>query len=144
MAHVLHQDRLVWDVSQLLIAVQGGVLLSGYALRPHWLSAAILLMGALLTLLLFGLVRKHELDRDVNQRVMDGLAQSLLSERLRRDLRPEDSPDPVVRMSAPASHSHMRGRFILRSVIFLLVAIDVAFALFILFAPEYLPAVRSR
>ncbi len=139
MAHVLHQDRLVWDVSQVLIAVQGGVLLAGYSLRPHWLSVAILLLGAFLTLLLLALVRKHELDRDINRRVMDRLAESLLPDSLKGELRQPNTTEPIVRISAPASHSHMRGRFILRSVIYMLIAIDIGFAILIYFTPDYLP-----
>ncbi|HEY5707473.1 MAG TPA: hypothetical protein VIS96_18085 [Terrimicrobiaceae bacterium] len=144
LAHALHQDRLVWDVSQMLIAVQGGVLISGYALRSHWFAVAILLLGAFLTLFLLALVRKHELDRDVNRRLLDSLAESLVPENVKHQLRRTKTSEPIVRISAAAPHSHMRGRFILRTVIFALIAVDIAFAGLIYFAPECLPPVQSK
>jgi hypothetical protein len=129
MAHTLYQDRLAWDVSQLLIAVQGAVLASSFTLRSHWLGIAILLFGATLTFILLALATKHELDRDVNRNVMDKLANHLLSEVIKEELRHEGKSEPFVRFSASRPRWFIiRGRYILRGVLLVFILIDIIFA----------------
>lgn len=100
MAHVIHQDQLTWSIYQLLIALQGGVLVSGYALRDRWLSWAILFAGAIITIRLLALAEKNQLDRDVNREVMDLLAERILPNEIKKQLKDKGFTRPYVRVSS--------------------------------------------
>lgn len=129
MAHVLHQDRLLWDVAQLLTAVQGAVLASSFTLRHYWLGPTILLFGAALTLVLLAWVVKTELDRDVNRAIMDKLADHLLPDTIKEELRQQGKSEPFVRIAAtPPRWYILRGRHIARCVLIGFVVLDFVLA----------------
>jgi hypothetical protein len=131
MAHVLHQDRLIWDIAQLVIALQAGVLASSYAAREHWLGPAILLLGAGVTLVLLALVVKCEMDRDVNRELMDMLGSRFIPTEVRAELLRLGRREPLVRISAtpPRWYRFVRGRYIVRAVLVFVTALDLALAL---------------
>jgi hypothetical protein len=119
MAHVLHQDRLVWDMARLVVVLQGGVLGTSFALCGQALGSHVLLVGALLTGVLLALVYKCEIDRDVNRRLMDALSARLVPEVLRSELLPHVGQEPIVRIAAtpPRWCPFLRGRVIIRCVL---------------------------
>ena len=64
-AYSIHQDNLVWSRSQTLIAIQGGALAGAFSLRSHLeLAWPWLILGAVLTLLLWGIAERDQNQRD--------------------------------------------------------------------------------
>ena len=124
MAHYLHQDRLFWSRTQLLIAVQAAVLATGFSQRGHWLALAIMLFGALLTFLIMILVIKDQADRDVNLPIMDNLADDLLPDGIKDKLRQEGN-DTRIRLTTTLRSRFIRGRCIMKSVLIMLIFIDI-------------------
>jgi hypothetical protein len=129
MAFFMHQDRLVWDITQLLIAAQGGVLASSFILRRHWSGPIILLFGAFLTLVLLALQERCASDRDVNLALMDKLADRLLPDSIKEDLQREGKAASVrVGATAPRWYATLRGRFARRTVLIVFILGDVLLA----------------
>jgi hypothetical protein len=135
----LHQDQLYWSSTQLLLAIQAGVLASGYTLRKSWLGPAILIAGAFITLLLFFLVLKYEWDRDVNLHILDKLARDLLPRTIKDELLKEGRKEPFIRLSAtpPRWLRFIRGRYIIRSILIGLILVDALFAFLYLWTPSW-------
>jgi hypothetical protein len=71
MAYWIHQDQLLWERANTLIAVQAGLFTGAYALsnRPR-VMASLLLAGAVLSLALFLVMLRHVAHRDANDVVM--------------------------------------------------------------------------
>jgi hypothetical protein len=133
MEFFIHQDRIFWDSIQLLFTIQAAVLAAGYALRSTWLSFVVLIGGTVITILLFMLVLKVEWDRDVNLPLMDKLAELLIPQNIKRQLRMEGKKTSVVFWAATRSYLRfIRGRIILRSVLIGLIVIDIIFAVLLL------------
>jgi hypothetical protein len=138
MAHKIHENQLMWSMTQLLIALQGGGLLAAYSLRHSWLAQFILGVVTILTVLLFFLVLKSEADRDVNEKVMDALAADLIKTSFPPNIA---HLLPAVRFtSAPKGMVGVRGRFALRFALWLFVLVDLALAALIWF-PSLLPPI---
>jgi len=135
----LHQDQLYWSSTQLLLAIQAGVLAAGYGLRTSWLGPAILLVGALVTLLLLFLVLKYEWDRDVNLPILDKLARDLLPHPIKAELQKEGRKEPFIRLSAtpPRWLRFVRGRYIIRGILIGLILVDVLLACLYTWAPSW-------
>jgi hypothetical protein len=112
MARYLHQDRLLWSRTQLLIVVQAGILAAGFSQRGHWFAFALMFFGALLTLLILSIVLKDERDRDVNNHIMYELA----DERIRLTA---DPPFGFI------GRWFMRGGRIIKGVLILFFIIDI-------------------
>lgn len=85
-SHQTHQDRLLWSRVQLLIAVQAGVLVAGFSLREYWQGTIIMILGAVFTFGVYSLMLKDEADRDINQLLMDKLAERLVPKDIKNDL----------------------------------------------------------
>jgi hypothetical protein len=61
----LHQDNLMWNRLQTIGVIQIAILSSAYGLRSvKWLSLSILLLGIVLTLIVFFLLKRDELIRE--------------------------------------------------------------------------------
>lgn len=135
--HYLHQDAMMWSRVQLLIAIQAGVLAGSVGLRGNSrLAAAVLLLGASFTLLIFWLVLKDELDRDVNLPLLDALARRLTDVEAFKGLNLDH--DTPIRLAAKRRpwYVPLRGRAILRVSIIVLLVSDVGLALAYLTAPS--------
>jgi hypothetical protein len=82
LAHCLNQNDMMWSRTQLLIAVQGGVIVAAYYLStfPSGLSLAcyVLVGGAILTALMTLLAIEDQQDRDANREVMDKIYLELM------------------------------------------------------------------
>ena len=80
--HKIHQDQLLWSRIQIVHAVQVGVLGGGFALHSVWghsfLGGWLLVIGGLLTLVLYFLIVGDYADMKVNESIMDKLAKKLL------------------------------------------------------------------
>jgi hypothetical protein len=129
MAHYLHQDRLLWSRTQLLIAVQAAILAAGFSQRSHWLAPAIMLFGALLTFLILILVIKDQADRDANLPIMDKLADDLLPDRIKDKLH-QEGKDPPIRLTTtlPPWVAFIRGRYVIKGVLIIFIFIDILLA----------------
>ena len=65
LSFVLHQDNLMWSRIQTMQAVQLAGLGGCYALRDTvWLAISILFLGAMLTVLVFCILKRDQLIRD--------------------------------------------------------------------------------
>ena len=127
LSHYVHQDRLLWSRVQLLIAIQGAVLAGSYSLRDHWLAFGILLAGSVITILLILLVEKDQRDRDMNLGIMDILGHRLLPADLREQ--------PILMTSSWI----IRGRWLLRIVLWAFVVLDVILFVLYLCNPGLFP-----
>ena len=80
--HRIHQDRLLWSRVQTVHAVEAGILAGGFALaviRQYLFSAGLLLIiGGVLTLFLFLMIKRDYADHMVNADIMRELAERLL------------------------------------------------------------------
>jgi hypothetical protein len=124
MAYYIHQDRLLWSRTQLLIAVQAAVLATGFSQRGHWLALAIMLFGALLTFLITVLVIKDQADRDVNLPIIDRLADELLPDGIKDKLHQEGN-DTRVRLTSTPRYRFVRGRYIIKGVLIMFIFVDI-------------------
>jgi len=88
-AHQLHQDNLLWSRTQLIIAIQSGILVAGFILRECWLGTIIMMLGAFFSFGVLCLMLKDEADRKVNQPVMDKLADRLVPMDIKKELNDE-------------------------------------------------------
>ncbi len=131
MSHFLYQDRLVWDMAQLIVVVQGGVLASSYTLRTYWISPFILIIGAILSVVILVLVIKCEVDRDVNIRILDKLSVYLLPSTIKAELVDDGICEPFVHASGslPSLFKFIRGRYIIRFVFICFIIIDLTLGL---------------
>ena len=123
LSHSAHQDSLLWSRVQLLVAVQGAVLAGSYALRGGFLPPLMLVTGAVLTGLIIALVEKDRLDRDGNRPLIDALAMRLLPADLRESHGFRFSAEP------PKWFPFLRGRYILRTVLWGFLAADLLLSL---------------
>jgi hypothetical protein len=130
MALRIHKDRMIWNRVQLLIALRGAVLGGSYAIGAHQLAALFLGAGALLSLVIYALVRRDQLDRDINNETLEALGELLLpgliADRLNRAGR--STPYIRLRADAPAWIPLSTGRSLIRLVIVAFVLFDVALA----------------
>jgi hypothetical protein len=124
----VHQDRLLWGRIQLLIAIQGAVIASGYVTRHSWIGPAVMFAGAFLTLVTLRLAYKDSLDRDVNLELMDELGRNLVPSAVVQKLSRPDATALPIRMSAdtPKWLRWLRGTRIIWGMIGVFVFIDVA------------------
>ena len=133
MAHYLHQDRLLWSRVQLLIAVQGAVLVAGFYIHSEnsWLATVIMIAGAMVTIIIFYLVTLDISDRDKHLRVMDKLAESLLPEEMKNKLREEKVKEPFIRLTSgyPRIRRFIGGGRTLKCVLVMFFLLDIALAL---------------
>jgi hypothetical protein len=112
--YYLYQDELSWSRTQLLVAVEGGALAAAFALRP--LAVPTLLVGTVLTSLIWRLVERDWEVRDQNLGMLD------------------KAHGPLgIRMTKRARSMWWRGAVILRTVFASLLAVNLILAfLFVL------------
>jgi len=64
MSFILHQDNLMWSRIQTIAFVQLAALSAAYSVRSQrWLATSLIGLGLFLTFLLFGLLRRDEMQR---------------------------------------------------------------------------------
>ena len=76
----IYQDRLMWSRTQTLLGLQALVLGGSYAARSEWLAPALLVVGAILTGLVWFLAWADSRDRHLNNQAIDLLSTALLPE----------------------------------------------------------------
>ena len=76
-SHYIHYDRLFWSRTQILLAVQGAVLIGGYNLRSFWLGPTVMFLGFLITLIIWGLIFRDIKNSRANERRMDQLTRKI-------------------------------------------------------------------
>jgi len=80
MTHRVHQDRLMWSRVQTLSALQVAAFASSWAIRDaNWFAGALMIIAFVLTWVVYGLLWKDRHDSQVNQSLMDVIAQQLVS-----------------------------------------------------------------
>ena len=80
MNQFLHQDRLMWDQVQIMIALESLTLGGWYVLRANrWLAIVAEFVGLMMILIVGWIAWLCEQDRDVNQKLMDRLGKKLAS-----------------------------------------------------------------
>ena len=77
MAQYIHYDRQFWSRTQILLAVQGAVLIGGYNLRSFWLGPTVMFLGFLITLIVWGLIFRDIKNSRINEHIMDQLANKI-------------------------------------------------------------------
>lgn len=80
--HRIHQDQLLWSRVQIVHAIEAGILIGGFTLAFIWqylfFAGLLLIIGGVLTLFLFFIVKRDYADHMVNAKIMDKLAERLL------------------------------------------------------------------
>ncbi len=127
----IHHDRMLWSRVQLLIAVQGVVIGGSYAVGDHTLAGVFLVAGAVLSLVVYELVTKDQLNRDANDAIIEALGALLIPKRVADQLVGEGRTRPFIRMSAdaPRWRPFVRGRYLIRIVIWAFIVFDIALAM---------------
>jgi hypothetical protein len=83
MAFWVHQNQLLWDRTNTLIAVQAGLLAGSYALRQQpRLAGSIFVAGAFFSLMLYLIILRHIVHRDCNNPLMKQIFTALVSQTL--------------------------------------------------------------
>jgi len=77
-SHYIHYDRLFWSRTQILLAVQGAVLIGGDNLRSFWLGPTVMFLGVLITLIIWERIFRDIDNSRANERRMDQLTRKLL------------------------------------------------------------------
>jgi len=131
----LHKDQLLWSRTQLLIAVQAGVLASGYHFKSIWLGPIVMVLGALLTFMFLQLVEKDRSSRDANLELMETLEHCLIPDSIKNHLESKGKRWKV-RYVEPSGiwWAIMRGRVVIRVIIFAFMAVDIILAGLYIFA----------
>ena len=111
MSFILHQDNLMWSRIQTMAVIQVAAVGAAYALRPTpSLSIGVLILALVLTFLVFGLLRRDELQRSKVHETLEAL-----------------------NWSVPRSwYSPLRGGETTWVIFFLLVGVDVLLGILIL------------
>ena len=134
MSHYIHYDRQFWSRTQILLAIQGAVLVGGYNLRDSWVGAAIMIGGFILTLVVWGLI-----DRDVNssrknQDIMDELAIRLF-EYKGQGLPIYLRSDPRFRIGK----KYLSGQCLIHGVVILILLMNLGLFVLYKWYPEFFP-----
>ncbi len=78
MSLAVHQDSLMWSRVQIILAVQGGVLVGAYGTRAEALVASSLLVfGAAVTLVVLVMMGRDRLFRQLNQPLLLNVGNAL-------------------------------------------------------------------
>ena len=127
----IHHDRMLWSRVQLLIAVQGAIIAGSYALGDHTLAGVFLFAGAVLSLVVYELVTKDQLNRDANEEIVDLLSSLLIPKGVADQLAREGRTRPFIRMSAdaPKWRPFVRSRYLIRILIWAFIVFDIALAM---------------
>ncbi|GEM_PF-3320961 len=127
----IHHDRMIWSRVQILIAVQGAITAGAYAVGDHRLAAGAFLGGGLLAFVIYELVTKDQMDRDVNRQVIDAFSEEFLPDEVKQRLQQQGQRQPFVRLSAPPPkwRPFLRGRYLIRLVIWAFIVSDLVLAL---------------
>jgi hypothetical protein len=112
------------------MAVQGAVVGGSYAIGNHQLAAGFMMAGATLAAVIYELVAKDLLDRDVNLEIIDELGTTLLPRQIHDRLCEDGLGEPYVHMQAkpPRRRPFMRSRYLIRVVVLSFFALDIALA----------------
>jgi len=121
---------MLWSRVHLLLAVQGAVIGGSYAVGNHRLASIFLVAGAALSLVVYELVSKDQLNRDANDDLIAALGARLIPTDVEDQLAGEGRTRPFIRMSAdtPKWRPFVRGRYLIRTVIWAFIAFDVVLA----------------
>ncbi len=128
--HRIHQDRLLWSRVQTVHAVEAGILAGGFYLAFIWenpFSAGLLLIiGGVLTLFLFLLIKGDYADHMVNADIMDKLAKRLL---------PFDMKVKNLKVRWAAERRGLRGHHMIYISIITFTAVDFVWGISLLCRP---------
>ena len=113
----IHYDRQFWSRTQILLVVQGAVLIGGYNLRSFWLGPAIMLMGFVVNLIVLGLIFRDVKSSRVNQSRMDQLAKKIFD---------YCGPEWPVRLRSDPRTRWLSGRFLIYCVVIGLMILNLA------------------
>ncbi len=129
MAYYLHQDRLLWSRTQLLVALQAAVIAAGFTLRGQWGAPALMALGATLTVLILILMVIDQRARDLNLPLMDMLVDRLAPMQIKEELR-SMGQKYVFRFTTTWFNRFpfIRGSRVIWLVMILFICIDVALA----------------
>jgi hypothetical protein len=94
-----HNDRLIWNQLQTMIALEGATLTGGYLLRGTVLSGFVILLGIAFLVLLYLYVERLRENRDMNMPIVDRLIESYATAKLKNILGAVEGRR--LRLSAP-------------------------------------------
>jgi hypothetical protein len=115
-AYYLHQDALSWKRTELLFAVEAGVLAAAFSQRTSpAVAITALLGGSILVFLIWRLIQRDDQVRDQFNRYFKGFHQKFVAD--------PAMPDRV--MAVPAKTSWHRGGYIVRFIIWSLIAFNL-------------------
>lgn len=122
MAYWTHQDRLLWERTNTLVAVQAGLFAGVYALKgyPHVMAYA-LFAGAGLSLALFLVILRHVAHREANDAAMKRVFGAIAA----------DSPvaEHVLQLNVPVTwRAPVKASYILRGAALFFIAFDLYLA----------------
>jgi len=130
--HKIHQDQLLWSRIQIVHAVQVGVLGGGFALHSVWghsfLGGWLLVIGGLLTLVLYFLIVGDYADMKVNESIMKGLAERLLPSDIEGEVRWTDEKVPHRRL--------LSGHRLIYGMVILFISVDFILGICLLCRPS--------
>ncbi len=130
MSHYLHYDQQMWSRTQILLAVEGAALATGYNFRSDWLGPVIMFSAIILVLVIWGLIERDRDNRDVNVAVMDVLVERIVN---------IHGNHRLISLRSEPLHWYPRGRYLINVVIILLLIIDLVLALIYMCKPDLFP-----
>ena len=139
MMYFIHQDQLIWNIFFTIIAIQSGILFSSYTLRKSWLSIVILSFGIIFTIIILLLARKAEKDRDVSVLLISDLVNNLIPKNIRKRYLDFGNRKKPWFLFSSSKFFFLRGKFLFRITLFILIFIDLTFMAFIIWFEYCLP-----
>ncbi len=125
--HRIHQDQLIWSRVQIIHAVEAGILAGGYALNSIWenplFAGLLLIIGGVLTLFLFFLVKRDYADHMVNATIVDELAERLL---------PSDMKEQNLTVRWTAERRGLRGHHMIYTSVIGFTVLDFVLGIYLL------------
>ncbi len=131
----IHYDRQFWSRTQILLAVQGAVLVGGYNLRSSPLGPIIMGLGFMITLIIWGLIDRDINNSRINQPIMDRLVKQIF------DYHGSDWP---IRLRSDPRAKCLAGRLLIRYVVIGLIIFNLGLGWLYLKHPELFPPSTVR
>ncbi|MCA9399575.1 MAG: hypothetical protein KC618_07490, partial [Candidatus Omnitrophica bacterium] len=125
LSYYIHQNQIMWNRTQLGIAIQGAVLGGAYSLKDDLIaSCGILFVGIVLWVILWRIIERDREIRDINKKLLDQLASALAAE--------EDNPDITFVLGKPPENFPLAtAHEMLKFVFIFLLWVDIFLGIYI-------------
>jgi colanic acid biosynthesis protein WcaH len=139
MDHYIHYDSQFWSRTQIILVIQGAAFVGAYTTSGTLFSSTIMFCSAVLILLVGLLIHRDINNSRVNEKVMDKIGARLFS--YYGPLLPKMRP---ISLRADPIKGWLSGRYIIYSIIVLLILFDLVLGCLLCSNPTFLKPTEDR